>query len=125
MHHLWCHQTDTIIDIRNTDTDTKSYISKQLEKVLLVQEKEKKAKYLQACLKQSHHFSPFIVSVDGMLGKEADMVLKQLSQKLAAKWECPILHASNYIKTAISLSTMRVTNHCLRESCVPSSWMST
>jgi len=38
-----------------------------------------------------------------MLGKEAAMVLKQLLRKLAAKWECPISQASNYVKTTISL----------------------
>eukprot|EP00957_Ditylum_brightwellii_P028195 2129152-Ditylum_brightwellii.AAC.1 len=72
------------------DMDAKSYILKPLEKALLVWEKEKKAKYLQACLNQNKHFSPFVVLVDGMLGKEACMVLKQLSQKLAAKWDCPM-----------------------------------
>eukprot|EP00957_Ditylum_brightwellii_P074891 5692152-Ditylum_brightwellii.AAC.1 len=83
MRHLWHHQTDTIIDVRITDTDAKSYISKPLEKVLLEKEKEKKVKYLQACLNQNQHFSLFVVLVDGMLGKEATMVLKQLARKLA------------------------------------------
>eukprot|EP00957_Ditylum_brightwellii_P022676 1709887-Ditylum_brightwellii.AAC.2 len=41
--------------------------------------KKKKGKYLNACLEQNGHFSPFVVSVDGMLGKEAAMVLRQLS----------------------------------------------
>eukprot|EP00957_Ditylum_brightwellii_P043063 3262665-Ditylum_brightwellii.AAC.1 len=33
-------------------------------------------KYLQSCLKQCHHFFPFVVSADSMLGYEASMVLK-------------------------------------------------
>eukprot|EP00957_Ditylum_brightwellii_P118268 9020384-Ditylum_brightwellii.AAC.1 len=48
MCHLSRYQTDTIIDVRITDTDTKLYIFKPLEQVLLFQEKEKKVKYLQA-----------------------------------------------------------------------------
>ena len=32
--HIWQHQTDTIIYIRVTDTDTKTYISCPLENVL-------------------------------------------------------------------------------------------
>eukprot|EP00957_Ditylum_brightwellii_P191005 14543737-Ditylum_brightwellii.AAC.1 len=123
--HLRRHQTDTIIDVRITDTDAKSYILKPLGKVLFAQEKEKKDKYLQTCLNQNQHFSPFVVLVDEMLGKEAAMVLKQLSWKLAAKWDCPISHASNYVKRMISLSIMRAINYCLQGSCVPLSWMST
>eukprot|EP00957_Ditylum_brightwellii_P204809 15340945-Ditylum_brightwellii.AAC.1 len=42
MQHLWYHQTDTTFDVKITDTDTKSYISKLLEKVLLAQEKERR-----------------------------------------------------------------------------------
>jgi hypothetical protein len=55
--HLWKRQTDCILDIRITDTDAKSYISRSMESVLAAQEKEKKDKYLQACLEQRRHFS--------------------------------------------------------------------
>eukprot|EP00957_Ditylum_brightwellii_P195679 14909091-Ditylum_brightwellii.AAC.1 len=63
-------QTNTIIDVCITDTDMKPYISKPLQSVLAVQEKEK----------------------------------KQLSRKLATKWECPPSKTANYIKTTLSLS---------------------
>eukprot|EP00957_Ditylum_brightwellii_P010318 780060-Ditylum_brightwellii.AAC.1 len=63
--HLWKRQTNTIIGICITDTDAKSYISKPLQSVLAAQEKGKK------------------VLVEGILGHEASMVLKQLSSKLA------------------------------------------
>eukprot|EP00957_Ditylum_brightwellii_P130855 9981946-Ditylum_brightwellii.AAC.1 len=46
--HLWKCQINTIIDIHITNTDAKSYISHPLESVLARQEKERKAKYLQA-----------------------------------------------------------------------------
>eukprot|EP00957_Ditylum_brightwellii_P058138 4409078-Ditylum_brightwellii.AAC.1 len=55
--HLWKHQTNCILDICITDTDAKSYISHSVESVLAAQEKEKKGKYLQACLEQQCHFS--------------------------------------------------------------------
>jgi hypothetical protein len=32
---------------------------------------EKNKKYLEACLEQRCHFTPFVVSTDGLLGKEA------------------------------------------------------
>eukprot|EP00957_Ditylum_brightwellii_P058820 4459498-Ditylum_brightwellii.AAC.2 len=49
---LWKCQTDCIINICITDTDANSYISHSVESVLAAQEKEKKAKYFQACLEQ-------------------------------------------------------------------------
>eukprot|EP00957_Ditylum_brightwellii_P171683 13070013-Ditylum_brightwellii.AAC.1 len=59
IRHLWKHQVDTVIDVRITNTDAKSYISHPLETVLAAQEKEKKGKYLNSCLEQNQHFSPF------------------------------------------------------------------
>jgi hypothetical protein len=52
-----------------------------------MREKEE-VQYLEACLKQHHHFTPFVVSIDGLLGKEAKTLLKKLSSiLLAEKWE--------------------------------------
>jgi hypothetical protein len=52
-------------------------------------EREKKKKYLEACLGQRRHFTPFVVSTDSLLGREAKILLKKLSALLAAKWEKP------------------------------------
>eukprot|EP00957_Ditylum_brightwellii_P123346 9405112-Ditylum_brightwellii.AAC.1 len=71
--HLWKRQVDTVINVRIADTDAKSHILRPLETLLATQEKEKKGKHLNACLEQNQHFSPSVVSVDGMLGKEAAM----------------------------------------------------
>eukprot|EP00957_Ditylum_brightwellii_P096276 7332843-Ditylum_brightwellii.AAC.1 len=79
--HLWQSQTDAINkDIHITDADAKSYIYQPLESVLEGQEKEKKRKYLNACIEQYQYFSPLVTSVDGMLGHEASMILKQISK---------------------------------------------
>jgi hypothetical protein len=53
------------------DVDAKSQGSKDPHyKVLEAHEREKKKKYLEACLEQRWHFSPFVASTDGLLGKE-------------------------------------------------------
>jgi hypothetical protein len=66
---FWTRGMDCILAVCVTDTDAKSYCKHPLTKVLLeMQEKEKKRKYLENCLKQRRHFTPFIVSVDGLLG---------------------------------------------------------
>jgi hypothetical protein len=69
---LWARGTDCIIDVRITDDDgTKFQQSKEPHKVLKAHKREKKKKYLEACLKQRRHFSPFVASTDGLLGKES------------------------------------------------------
>jgi hypothetical protein len=79
-----------IINVRVTDTDAKSNRSKKAHaKVLAAHEREKKKKYLEACLEHHRHFTPFVVSTDGLLGKEAKILLKKRSALLAEKWENP------------------------------------
>jgi hypothetical protein len=54
-------------------------------KVLAQHEREKKRKYLEPCLEQHRHFSPFVVSTNGLIGREAQVMLKKLSAHLAEK----------------------------------------
>ena len=74
--HLWQHQNYTIIDARVTDIDAKSHLNHSPDRVLEVQEKYKKNKYLLHCLYKQKHFTPFLVSVDGLLGHEPKIILK-------------------------------------------------
>ena len=56
--------------------------------VLCSAESEKK-KYLQACHDRRADFTPICVSIDGMLGAEAEFFLRRLGDFLAMKWERP------------------------------------
>jgi hypothetical protein len=53
---LWTRGTDCIIDVRVTDTDAKSNLSKDA-KVLEAHEKGEKKKYLGPCLEQRRTFT--------------------------------------------------------------------
>ena len=121
---LWAIGTDCIIDVRVTDTDAKSYRSKDPAKVLEAQEREKKKKYLQACLGQRRHFTPFVVSTDGLLGKEAKTLLRKLSALLAEKWEKPYSQVCGFVNARMSIAIVRATHLCLRGSRTPTSRMS-
>ena len=68
---LWGNQHDGIIDVRLTNTDAPGYGDRNPKKVLQSAAKSKKAKYLDACFQQWCSFTPFVVSIDGMLEKEA------------------------------------------------------
>jgi hypothetical protein len=69
-----------------TDADAKSYRYCDPAKVIATQEREKKWKYLEPCLEQQSHFTPFVCSTDGLLGHKAETVAKRLAAKLASKW---------------------------------------
>ena len=65
---LWQNVTNSVHGICVVNTDAKSHSGKTPEKCLLGLEREKKWMYLEACLQKRRHFSPFVASVDGMLG---------------------------------------------------------
>ena len=75
--------------MRVVNTDAKSYWRRTPEKCLEKAEKGNKKMYLEACLQQRQHFSPFFASVDGLLGVEAAATLKRIASRLASKWNQP------------------------------------
>ena len=66
--------TNLLVDIRVTNLDSKSQVQTMPDKVLEVNEQRKKADYLDSCLDQWRHFTPFNVSTDGMLGCEVSII---------------------------------------------------
>ena len=72
---VWQPQCDALFDNRVVDTDTPSYRSRTPHDVLRTAELDKKRKYLQACQDRRAAFTPLCVSVDGLLGKEADFFI--------------------------------------------------
>ena len=75
--------------MRVVNTDAKSHMAKDPGKCLQEAERGKKWMYLEAFLQQRRHFSPFVASVDGLLGVEATATLKRLASRLATKWKQP------------------------------------
>ncbi len=110
---FWARGTKCIVDVRVTDTDAKSYCKRAPAKVLESQEKEKKRKYLEPCLENRRHFTPFVCSVDGLLGREAKTFAKRLAAKLAAKWQQPYSPMCEYITAHLSIAIMHATPLCL------------
>jgi hypothetical protein len=80
---LWERVTDCILDVSVVDTYAPTYQMKDTSKVLETAEYFKKKKYLHPCLGQRCHFTPFIVSVDGLIGKEVKTILKVLAAIIA------------------------------------------
>jgi hypothetical protein len=121
---LWKNQHEKIIDIRVTGKDANAHKHQNPYDVLRKQEKEKKKKYLRACLDQHRSFVPFVVSTDGLIGREAKSLLKQIVLRLTAKWEQPYSVVRGFVNARINLAILRATNLCIRGSRVPASKMS-
>ncbi len=121
---LWSNGTDCILDVRVTDTNAATYARKDPKEVLAKQEREKKKKYLQACLDQRRHFSPFVVSCDGLLGKEAQAVLQNLASRLSKKTGKSYSEACGFMRARISIAIVRATHLCIRGSRIPTNRMS-
>ena len=82
---LWDRQVDTIIDVKIGDADADSYKYEPMAALLSRWETIKKDKHGKHCHDQWKHFSPFVLSLDGMQGREALVVISQLSQFMAEK----------------------------------------
>ena len=82
---LWKNGTDSVHDMHAVNNDAKMHRTKDPERCLQEAERGKKWMYMDAYLQQLRHFSPFVASVDGLLGVEATATLKRLASRLATK----------------------------------------
>ena len=110
---------DSVHNMRFANTDAKFHKAKSPEKCLQEAERGEKWMYLEACLQQRRHFSPFVASVDGQMGVEATSILKRLSSRLVTKWKQPYSKTYGYVKSRIVITLVRTTHCFTRGSRVP------
>ena len=63
VRRFWAHNTTAIFDVCITNTDAPTYRGKDPKKILARHKQEKKAKYLEPCLKRRCQFTPLVFSV--------------------------------------------------------------
>ena len=107
--------------MRVVNTDTVLYQCKTPEKCLETADHEKKRKYLNTCLNERRHFTPFVASVDGLLRVEAEAAVKLTASPLAQKWQEPHSRTCRYVKSRVAISLVRSTHHCIRGARIPAS----
>ena len=76
---LWNLQAESIIGVKLGNVDAESYKYEPMASLLAWWETIKKDNHGKYFHDQRKHFSPFLLSVDGMLGRESLVVLAQLS----------------------------------------------
>ena len=84
---VWSPQTEALFDICIIDTDAPSYKHHTSVAVLESAAKEKERIYQKAVEDRCGQFTPFVVSVDGLLHREANHFMKRIASSLARKWE--------------------------------------
>ena len=110
---LWQPQAEALIDVRVIDTDAQSHCHRPITSVLASAETEKKRKYHHACERRRAAFTPFVVSVDGILGKEAKTLIDRLSDRLASKWGKSYEETVSWVRTRLSFAVLRATDLCI------------
>ena len=102
--------------MRITDTESRSYRNRDFEKVLALQEKEKKDKYLASCHEMRKDFTPLVYSVDGIAGREAKAAEKRLASYLAKKWKKNYSEMVFYVRARMAISVVRANSLLIRGS---------
>ena len=110
---LWKNGTGSVYDMHVVNNDAKSHSVKSPEKCLQEAEREKKRMYLETCLQQHRHFSPFFASVDVLLGVEATATLKRIASRLSTKWRKNYYRTCGYVKIRIAITLVRAKNWCI------------
>ena len=105
-----------MIAIRVIDTDAQSHVqcSRSVDAVLASAEREKKRKYSGAAMAHHAFFSPLVSSVDGQMGQEARVFMKQVVEKLAIKWQRSYSEVMGWVQTRMSFAILKSTNRCIR-----------
>ena len=89
------------------------------QKCLLMEEREKKHKYLEACLRYCRHLSPFIVSVYGLLDVQAEATLKRIDSRITTKWKQPYSRTCGNVKSRVANTQVRANHRCIWDPWVP------
>ena len=104
---LWDRHNNTITEVKFGDADVDTYRFEWIENILALWEKMKKDKQSKNCHNQRKHFSLFVISVDGMLGKDSPVVLANLRRLMAEKMDDPISHLRGCINGQIVIEVLR------------------
>ena len=84
---MWQPQYDALFYILVLNSDAKLYLDHSPITVIKAAEVVKKRKYQEACLDCRASFTSLCVTVNGLLGSEAECFLNCISVAMVEKWE--------------------------------------
>ena len=84
--------------------------------VLSDAEKIKKTTYESTCRKRGQKFVPFIITTDGAVGAEADVLIKKIAAATAAKLKMQKSTVVTWARSRIATALVRASSACIRGS---------
>ena len=100
---LWEIHTEAIIDVRFRYADTETHNTNLMDTLFLRLGKIIRTSTGSTAMTTGNK-SQFVLSVDGIMGKESQIVFVTLSQIMAAKMEKPILHVKGWVKSRVAIA---------------------
>ena len=94
---------EALFDIRVIDTNAPSHPTRSLKAILETGANKKKRVYEQAVVERRGNFTPIVLSVNGLLHREAKHFLKRIAANLAHKWEKPYSQMCRYVRSQADL----------------------
>ena len=105
--NFWRQGQDEFFDIRVTQVNALSHKDLSTESIFRKQENEKKRQYNQRIKDVEHGtFTPLVLGTNGGMGKEGQMFLKQLADKLANKQSEDYSTVIAWIRTRLSFEVL-------------------
>ena len=91
-------------------------LTRSPEAILESGAKEKMRVYEQAVVERRGNFTPIVLSVDGLLHREAEHFLKRMAANLAHKRDKHYSQTCGYVRARQAFAIIRATSLCLRGS---------
>ena len=106
----------TQVDVRICHPAAQSYHGKSTETILSDAEKSKKLTYEATCRRRCEKFVPFIITTDGALGTEANMMISKLASATAEKLKMQKSTIVTWARSRIATALVRACSACIRGS---------
>ena len=114
---FWQKGVKAFFDVRIFNPFAKTHLSTKLKTVFAQQEQLKKQHYNERIINIEHGtFTPIVMSAYGGCGRETEMFISTLINKVAEKQSMPTSIVANYIRTKLSFELVNSQVLCIRGS---------
>ena len=114
---FWSRGVNAFFDVRVTHVNSQSNQNKSTEKIFESHENEKKRHYNQRVIDvEQGTFTPLVFGTNGGFGKECDLFIKKLAEKMALKSDESYASVITWLRTKLSYCILKSVNTCVRGS---------
>ena len=114
---VWRNGQNAYFDVRVTNTNSRSQLHMETEKIMKKHEQEKKRQYNNRIMNIEHGtFTPLVFSLSGGMGTECSMFHRHIAEKIAKKTEERYSKILSIIRCKLSFLILRSCLMCIRGS---------